>query len=177
MGRKVRHIKVEYRIRALEASDLRDVNEIRTMLGVMETIPTLFSEPISHTEAVMRSFGPNDHMLTAVTEVNGLSKVIALGGLHVAVKHRMRHSADISLIVHTNYQNAGIGRAILTQLLELADNWLLLKKVELEVAAGNSRAIHLYESLGFEREGLKKYATITDGKLTDIVVMGRYRNI
>ena len=40
MGRKVRHIKVEYRIRALEASDLRDVNEIRTMLGVMETIPT-----------------------------------------------------------------------------------------------------------------------------------------
>lgn len=89
----------------------------------------------------------------------------------------MRHSADISLIVHTNYQNMGIGRAILTQLLELADKWLLLKRVELEVAAENSGAIHLYESLGFEKEGLKKYASITEGRYTDIIVMGRYRNI
>ncbi len=168
---------VKYRIRALEPTDIRDVNEIRAMRGVMETIPTLFSEPLSHTEAVIRSFGSNDHMLAAEVDTDGVLKVAALGGLHVAPKHRMRHSADISLIVHTDYQNMGIGRAILTQLLELADKWLLLKRVELEVAAENSRAIHLYEALGFEREGLKKYATITDGKLTDIVIMGRYRNL
>ena len=168
---------MEYSIRALAPEDLRDVNEIRSMRGVMETIPTLFSESLSQTESVMQSFGKNDHMLAAEIYTENGSKVIGMGGLHVAAKHRMRHSADISLIVHTNYQNRGIGRDILTQLLELADKWLLLKRVELEVAAENSGAIHLYESLGFEKEGLKKYASITEGRYTDIIVMGRYRNI
>lgn len=168
---------MEYNIRALAPEDLRDVNEIRTMRGVMETIPTLFSEPLSHTKSVMESFEKNDHMLAAEIYTETGNKVIGMGGLHVASKHRMRHCADISLIVHTNYQNLGIGKAILSQLLELADKWLLLKRVELEVAAENDRAVHLYESLGFEREGVKKYATITDGRYTDIIVMGRYRNI
>lgn len=49
----------------LAPEDLRDVNEIRSMRGVMETIPTLFSESLSHTESVMQSFGKNDHMLAA----------------------------------------------------------------------------------------------------------------
>lgn len=168
----------QYKIRALEPSDLRDINEIRSMRGVMETIPTLFSEPLTHTEAVMKSFGTNDHMLAAeIIQENGTPKVIALGGLHVASKHRVRHCADISLIVHTDYQNEGIGKEILTLLLELADKWLLLKRVELEVDAENGRAIHLYEKLGFEKEGVKKYASVKNGRLTDIILMARYRNI
>ncbi len=168
---------LQYKIRALEPSDLRDINEIRSMRGVMETIPTLFSEPLSHTEAVMKSFGTNDHMLVAEICKDGTPKVIALGGLHVASKHRVRHCADISLIVHADYQNAGIGKDLLTHLLELADKWLLLKRVELEVDAENERAIHLYEKLGFEKEGVEKYASVKDGRLTDIILMGRYRNL
>lgn len=170
-------MEFSFRIRPLEMTDLRDINEMRSMRGVMETTPILFTESPAFTEGVMRAFGDNDHMLAAVTEVNGVDKVVGLGGLHVAHKARARHSASVSLIVNTEWQNRGIGRALLTNLLELADKWLLLKRVELDVSSTNENAIHLYKSLGFVEEGHMKYTLITDGKLTDSLIMGRYRNI
>jgi putative acetyltransferase len=125
----------------------------------------------------MKSFGPNDHMLAAEIMTATGAKVIGIGGLHVARKARARHSASISLIVHTDYQAKGIGRKILEKLLELADKWLLLKRVELEVSTDNIFAIHLYESFGFVTEGHKKYTYTKDGEFGDTLVMARYRNI
>ena len=168
---------MEFKIRPLAPGDLYDLNEIRTMSGVMETIPTLFSESIEFTEEVMKSFGPNDHMLAAEIMTATGAKVIGIGGLHVAHKARARHSASISLIVHTDYQAKGIGRRILEKLLELADKWLLLKRVELEVSTDNIVAIHLYESFGFVTEGHKKYTYTKDGGFGDTLMMARYRNI
>lgn len=52
----------------------------------------------------------------------------------------------------------GVGRALLTELLRIADEDLMLVRVALEAAEENARAIHLCESLGFVREGLLKYA-------------------
>ena len=168
---------MEFKIRPLALGDLYDLNEIRTMSGVMETIPTLFSESIEFTEGVMKSFGPNDHMLAAEIMTATGAKVIGIGGLHVAHKARARHSASISLIVHTDYQAKGIGRKILEKLLELADKWLLLKRVDLEVSTDNIFAIHLYESFGFVTEGHKKYTYTKDGEFGDTLVMARYRDI
>jgi putative acetyltransferase len=41
-------------------------------------------------------------------------------------------------------------------ILDLADNWLMLVRIELDVIEDNERAIHLYRSFGFEVEGRKK---------------------
>ena len=59
--------------------------------------------------------------------------------------------------------------------LDLADNWLMLVRVELTVFADNERAIHLYEKLGFEKEGLKRMTTVRDGKYADEYMMARIR--
>ena len=59
---------MEFRIRPFRDSDIADINEIRSMRGVMETIPTLFSESVAFTEKVMKSVGPNDPALSAVIE-------------------------------------------------------------------------------------------------------------
>jgi putative acetyltransferase len=40
-------------------------------------------------------------------------------------------------------------------LLDLADNWLKLVRVELDVFSDNQKAISLYQSCGFEIEGKK----------------------
>jgi putative acetyltransferase len=37
--------------------------------------------------------------------------------------------------------------------LDLADNWLMLVRVELEVFTDNVKAIHLYESWALRRRG------------------------
>jgi putative acetyltransferase len=78
-------------------------------------------------------------------------------------------------MVHDDYVNQGIGRALMERLLDLADNWLGLKRVELDVMADNAPAIHLYESLGFEREGIKRAAMFRGGVFVDLLVMGRVR--
>jgi len=59
-------------------------------------------------------------------------------------------------------------------ILDLADNWLVLVRIELDVTTDNERAISLYQSFGFEVEGKKKYAIIKDGKYADLIIMARY---
>jgi len=45
------------------------------------------------------------------------------------------------------------------------------ERIELEVFASNTRAIALYERLGFVREGVKRNARKLDGEYDDIVQM------
>ena len=46
----------------------------------------------------------------------------------------------------------GVGTTLMETLLDLADHWLMLVRVELEVFADNEQAIRLYEKLGFEKD-------------------------
>ena len=88
---------------------------------------------------------------------------------------RQRHVGEVFMFVHDDFWGRGIGRALLAALLDHADNWHGLRRVELDVATHNSRAIALYESMGFEIEGTKRGDTITEGRLDDSHVMGRLR--
>ena len=46
---------------------------------------------------------------------------------------------------------------------------------QLEVFADNERAIHLYEKLGFEKEGLLCMTTVRSGRYVDDCKMARIR--
>ncbi|MDZ7543846.1 GNAT family N-acetyltransferase, partial [Clostridium perfringens] len=72
-----------------------------------------------------------------------------------------------------DYQNMGVGTALMEALLDVADNWLMLIRVELTVFEDNKRAIHLYEKFGFEKEGLKRLASIRNGKYENEYLMAR----
>ena len=87
----------------------------------------------------------------------------------------MRHVGSIGLFVHTDYQNQGVGTALMKAMLDLADNWLMLVRVELEVFADNERAIRLYEKFGFEKEGLLRMTTVRCGQYADEYKMARLR--
>jgi ribosomal protein S18 acetylase RimI-like enzyme len=45
------------------------------------------------------------------------------------------------------------------------------ERIELEVFASNTRAITLYETLGFVREGVRRRARKLDGEYDDVVLM------
>lgn len=60
-------------------------------------------------------------------------------------------------------------------LLDIADQWLMLIRVELTVFVDNEKAIKLYEKCGFEIEGMKKKAGIRNGEYVDEYMMGRIR--
>jgi putative acetyltransferase len=55
--------------------------------------------------------------------------------------------------VRDDWQGKGVGSALMRAALDLADNWLGLRRLELNVHADNERAIALYRKFGFEIEG------------------------
>jgi L-phenylalanine/L-methionine N-acetyltransferase len=73
------------------------------------------------------------------------------------------------------YQGRGVGTRLLRALLDVADNWLLLRRVELTVVVGNNHAKALYERLGFEVEGRRKLSIISQGEIKDEWLMAHYR--
>ena len=60
--------------------------------------------------------------------------------------------------------------------VDVADNWLNLTRLELEVYADNAAAIHLYERFGFTYEGTLRQHAFRNGKYVDSNVMGRLRS-
>jgi putative acetyltransferase len=59
--------------------------------------------------------------------------------------------------------------------VDLADNWLNLTRLELEVYTDNEAAIRLYERFGFEVEGTLRQHAFRDGQYVDSHMMGRLR--
>jgi putative acetyltransferase len=62
------------------------------------------------------------------------------------------------------------------EILDLADNWLMLKRIELGVFVDNEKVINLYESCGFKIEGRRKYAAIRNGKYEDEYIIYKEGN-
>lgn len=81
------------------------------------------------------------------------------------------------MMVHKAYQGTGIGKKLMSEILDLADNWLMVVRIELGVFTDNEKAIKLYEKFGFKIEGTKKYAAIKNGRYADEYIMARYKNI
>lgn len=112
-----------------------------------------------------------DYVLVA--EVDG--KVVGNIWLQRYRNSRTLHTASLGIMVHDAWQGRGIGRALMAAAIDVADRWLNVLRVELEVFPDNERAIKLYESFGFVAEGRKRMAAFRDGQYVDTVVMGRIR--
>lgn len=164
---------MEINIRAINIGDAKDVNVIRTMDGVRETILGVTSERITSAEDFINNLGPNDHHYVAEIEENGKKKVIGTCGLSIYASSRLRHSAKIGIMIHKDYQGLGVGRKLIETILELADNWLMLVRVELTVFEDNLKAQSLYKSVGFEIEGTMRNSAIRNGKYENEYLMSR----
>ncbi|NLY90213.1 MAG: GNAT family N-acetyltransferase [Firmicutes bacterium] len=167
---------MDFFIRPVQAGDGKGINELRRMPGVFENILGIPSERIDYNEKYLANLDQNTHEFVAVSKNEaGEEKIIGVAGLTVYANHRLRHSAGLGIMVHKDYQNQGVGSELLKALLDLADNWLMLVRVELTVFTDNERAIHLYEKFGFEKEGVKRLAAIRNGKYDDVLMMARLK--
>jgi RimJ/RimL family protein N-acetyltransferase len=65
----------------------------------------------------------------------------------------------------------GLGRDTLQTLVRFGFDQLNLHRISLRVFAENSRAVHLYEKLGFQHEGRWRQCEFRNGRYHDLLWM------
>lgn len=129
--------------------------------------------PHERAEDILRHIAsqtPEEIHLVAVLD----NMIVGDAGL---MPHRGRraHAASIGMGVHDDFCSRGIGRALLGELVDMADQWLNIRRMELTVYTDNIAAIQLYESFGFESEGLLRDYGFRAGGYADVFTMARLR--
>jgi putative acetyltransferase len=117
--------------------------------------------------------GPVEGRTDIVAVLDG--HIVGHAGL-VHGKGRRSHAGGLFMAVHDDLCGRGIGTALLAALIDAADNWLNLKRLELTVYVDNEPAIRLYKKSGFEVEGTRRADAFRDGKFVDTLMMARVRS-
>ena len=103
-------------------------------------------------------------------------EIVGHAGLHPAGKSpRRSHSMMLGMTVHKDWQGKGVGTALLQALVDLADGWLNVTRLELTVYTDNERAIALYRKFGFEVEGTHRAFALRAGRYVDTHTMARVK--
>jgi putative acetyltransferase len=114
--------------------------------------------------------GTSDISLVGLRE----GEIVASAGLfRRSPSLRQRHVASVGMSVAREAQGQGVGRQMLAALVDYADNWAQVLRLELTVFADNARAIGLYEKFGFVVEGRHRGDTLRAGRYADSLTMAR----
>ena len=104
------------------------------------------------------------------------NEIVGQLGLHTFPNHpRRRHVGQIGMAVRDDWQGKGAGTALMQAAIDLADKWLNLTRLELEVYTDNESAIRLYRKFGFVIEGTHIRFAYRDGAYVDAHFMARLR--
>ncbi|WP_444924801.1 GNAT family N-acetyltransferase [Microbulbifer sp. DLAB2-AF] len=155
------------KIRHLEEIDHKDLHEIYSF---SEVLANTSQPPFLSSSQVSNLFSSSDQY-TLIAEIDG--KVIGHATLFLTNKARGKHTASVAIAVHPASQGKGVGKSLMQEAINQADNWLNLVRVELEVHADNISAKSLYEKIGFETEGVKRLSTFKNGRYIDMILMSR----
>jgi putative acetyltransferase len=157
-------------IRAARPSDAEGIALIANLPGFRAGTLRLPFQSIEQTREWLGKPAPDATNLVAVVA----GQVVGNAGLR---RHsgRQVHTGHLGMGVHDEFVGRGIGSKLLAALIDTADNWLAIKRLELTVYVDNGPAIRLYEKFGFETEGRLKAFAFRNGEYVDAFTMGRIR--
>jgi putative acetyltransferase len=158
-------------IRAFQMDDWRDVAELWQQSEVIWGTMQMPYQSLDDLRRRLENPPEGMHRLVAVA---GDGRVIGMLGLQPG-QRRMAHTAHIGMMVHPDFHNRGVGSALMQAAIDLAEKWLNLTRLDLQVYTDNAAAIHLYQKFGFQIEGtLRRYA-YRDGEYVDSYTMAWVR--
>ena len=159
-----------FTIRSLEPEDYEDWAAIRNCPRVQRNTLGLPYSSISDARRRLEEGKESFRSLVAVVD----GHVVAQVALEL-LRNRRSHVGQIGIMVHDDYTRRGIASALLAAMLDIADNWLNLFRLELQVYTDNEEAINLYKKFGFEIEGTLRHYAYGDGGYLDAFEMARLR--
>jgi L-phenylalanine/L-methionine N-acetyltransferase len=115
--------------------------------------------------------GEGDHILVAAID----DEVVGVIGLHTPSRPRVNHRGEIGMMVRDDWHGKGVGTSMMRAVIDLADKWLNLARIELTVFTDNESAIALYRKFGFEIESTHRKYAFRDGEFVDAYAMARIK--
>jgi putative acetyltransferase len=100
-------------------------------------------------------------------------RIVGSASLKFNSQEVFKHKGELGIAVHDDYQELGIGTALLNHLLAIA-KMKKLKKVGLIVNTENDRAICMYRGIGFEFEGILRNELFFKGRYSDMHQMALF---
>jgi putative acetyltransferase len=166
--------KSRYHIRHAVPEDYRGVT--RLFEGPQAVWGTLQMPYPSREVWRQRLAEPEAGLVLLVACERGEDDIVGMLGIHThPMLPRRRHAAGLGMTVRDNRQGRGVGTGLLKAALELADGWMNLTRLELQVWVDNEPAVRLYQKFGFEVEGTLRQYALREGKFVDALAMSRLR--
>src|SRR5690606_1081490 len=145
-------------IRQAGLSDAENLlNCIKTYIPTSNYIPKLESEiklTVDQEKEWINSFLIYDNSLLLVAEYEG--KIIGNIDLTGSRRKIMEHTAVIGMGMLQEWQNIGLGTALLSAIIEWAKNNPILELIWLQVYTENESGLNLYKKMGFTENGIIK---------------------
>ncbi|MEC4725739.1 GNAT family N-acetyltransferase [Shewanella sp. D64] len=160
---------MEVIIRHTEPSDFEGVQSLYTQPACHSGTLQLPYPSLSNWQSRLANLGKDHYNLVALVD----KQIVGQIGMVIMDSPRRKHVANIGMAVSYKQQNLGIGTQLLKAMIDLADNWLAIRRIELEVYTDNDAAIALYEKAGFVMEGTARDYAFRDGKFVDTYLMAR----
>jgi L-phenylalanine/L-methionine N-acetyltransferase len=157
-------------IRAREPGDWQEIADLTSLPKVRFGTLRLPFTSRDHWRRLMEK--PSDGVTSIVAVLDG--RIVGVAGI-IQDKGRRSHVAQLFISVHDDHCGCGIGSALLAALVDAADNWLNIRRLELTVYVDNERGIRLYKKFGFEIEGTRRADAFRAGKFVDSLMMARVR--
>jgi len=158
-------------IRPAEPGDAQTLVELAREVGSEEgawLLTTAEWRSMADERRYLRAVRRHPDAAVYVAEDEG--RIVARLSLARDIHPASRHVADLGLMVAASHRRRGIARVLLDQSVAWAES-VGVRKLELHVFPWNEPAMALYESFGFEREGLRKGHYLRDGVPVDAVLM------
>jgi putative acetyltransferase len=155
-------------IRAIEPEDAPALTALHALPGFRHGTLRLPYPRIEAARARIAALPPGDHMLAGL--IGGV--LVGAGGLR-RLGGRQSHVGEIGLGVHDAWTGQRVGTRLMAALIDIADNWIGLRRLQLTVNTDNHAAIALYQRAGFRQEGRLRQDVLRAGLYVDSLVMGR----
>ena len=158
-----------YYLRELNAKDVPSINQWRNDPSLIELLgaPFRYINPKVDEKWFENYMASRNNTVRCAIVEKGRDEI--LGQISLTAIDYMNQTAELQIMIG-NPENRGrcIGTFAIKQMLHHAFTNLNLHRVELHVMENNRHAQHVFEKLGFVREGIQRKARFKNGEFRDI---------
>ncbi|XNG91880.1 GNAT family N-acetyltransferase [Vibrio cyclitrophicus] len=156
-------------VRRSEPSDAKGIKEVYECTNAYTGTLQLPNPSLENWQKRISNMPDNVYSYVALLE----GEIVGNLGMEVCVNPRRRHVASFGMGVKDDVLGRGVGSQLLATAIDLCDNWINIKRMELTVYTDNERAINLYKKFGFVIEGESAGFAFRNGEYVAVYHMAR----